>query len=153
MRGKVSCYVCTTPMVPTIRCRALELIAGIVLDSAHEARDSDETTLVGQVAGSRAEASGYQGGGEGSVLLDTAAVGVTAPAEQMAPAIGREEAPMAHGAPAARADELDAEQSVPPCSRRSACGARCAMARARLTGSSMPRSASRSIPGSAFRPI
>ena len=55
-----------------------ELIADIMFDSAHEARD---------VAESRAEAaSGNQGGGEQSVLLETAAVGVTAPAEQMAPA-------------------------------------------------------------------
>ena len=57
VRGKVSCYVCTTPMFPTIRCRALEMIAGIVVDSAHEARDSDEAALVGEVAESRAEAS------------------------------------------------------------------------------------------------
>ena len=48
-RGKVSCYVCTTPMVPTIRCRALEFIADIVLDSVHEAYDTDQTALVGEV--------------------------------------------------------------------------------------------------------
>ena len=114
VRGKVSCYVCTTPMVPTIRCRELELIAGLVLDSAHEARDSDETALVGEVAESRAEASGYLGGGKESVLVETAAVGVTAPAEQMAPALGRDEATVPRGASAAGGDELDAEQSVPP---------------------------------------
>ena len=44
----------------------------------HEARDSDETALIGDVAESRAEASGNQDGGEESVLLETAAVGVTA---------------------------------------------------------------------------
>ena len=69
--------------------------------------------LAGDVAESRAEASGYHGGGEGSVLVDTAAVGVTAPAELMAPALGRDEDPMSLGAPAARGDELDAEQSAP----------------------------------------
>ena len=111
--GQVSCYVCTTPMVPTIRCRALELIADVLLDSAHEARDSDETVHVGEVAESRAKASGCPGGGEESVLLDTAAVGVTAPAEQMAPALGLDEAAMPHGAPSARGDERDAEQSLP----------------------------------------
>ena len=117
VRGKVSCYICTTPMVPTIRCRALECIADVLLDSAHEAhettalvgdvvktalvgdvkfmsgivpdgvhetRDSDETALIGDVDESRAEASDYQGGGEQSVLLETATVGVTAPVQQMA---------------------------------------------------------------------
>ena len=74
-------------MVPTIRCRALELIADMVLDSAPEAHDTNKTALVGEVAESRAEASGYQGGGEQSVLLETAAVGVAAPAGQMAPAV------------------------------------------------------------------
>ena len=39
--------------------------------------------------------------------LCSLAVGVTAPAEQMAPALGRDEAPMPHGASAARGDELD----------------------------------------------
>ena len=124
VRGKVSCYVCTTPMVSTIRCRALELIAGIVLDSAHEARDFDETALVGDVDESRAEASGIEGGGEEYVPLETAAVGVTAPAEQITPALGHDEAPMAHGASAARGDELDAEQSVPAFCFESAAGAR-----------------------------
>ena len=79
----------------------------------HEACNSDETALIGDVDESRAEASGCQGGGEESVLVDTAAVGITAPAEQMAPALGRDEAPMPHGASAARGDELDAEPSVP----------------------------------------
>ena len=55
------------------------------------------------------EASGIRGGGGESVLLE---VGVTAPAEQVAPAFGRDEAPMAYGASVARGDELDAEQSV-----------------------------------------
>ena len=82
----------------------VDLMHAVVIDSAHEARN---------VAKSRAEASGNQGGGEESVLLETAAVGVTAPVEQMAPALGRDEAPMAHDASAARGDELDAEQSVP----------------------------------------
>ena len=72
VRGKVSCYVCTTPMVPTIRCRALEFIADIMLDSAHEAHNTNEMALVG-VAESRAEASGCPGGGEESLLLETAA--------------------------------------------------------------------------------
>ena len=45
--------------------------------------------------------------------LETAAVGVSAPAEQRAPAIDRDEVPMPHGASAAREDALDAEQSVP----------------------------------------
>ena len=63
-RGKVSCYVCTTPMVPTIRCRALEVISDIVLDGVHEARDTDKTALVRDVAESRAEASGNQGNGD-----------------------------------------------------------------------------------------
>ena len=114
VRGKVSCYVCITPMVPTIRCRALEYISAVVLDSVHEARDSDETALIRDVVDeSRAGASGCQGGGEESVLLETAAVGVTITAERIAPAIDRDEAPMPHGAPAARGDELEAEQSVP----------------------------------------
>ena len=49
------------------------------------------------------------------MLLETAAVGVTAPAEQMAAAslVGHDEAPMTHGASAARGDALDAVQSVP----------------------------------------
>ena len=68
VRGKVSCYVCITPMVPTIRCRALELIADIMLDSAHEACESDQTALIGDVDESRAEASGNKGGGEESAL-------------------------------------------------------------------------------------
>ena len=83
-----------------------------MLGSVNEVPGSEETALIGDVPHkdidkSRAEASGCQGGGEESVLLDTAAVGVTTPAEQMAPAIGRDEAPMPHGAPAARGDELD----------------------------------------------
>ena len=56
MRGKISCYICITPMVPTIRCWALECIADIILDSVPETRDNEETTLVGDVAESRAEA-------------------------------------------------------------------------------------------------
>ena len=56
-------------------------------DSVLEARDCDKTALVGDVAGSRAETSGNQGGGgEESVLLESAVVGVTTPAEQVAPA-------------------------------------------------------------------
>ena len=86
----------------------------IVLDSVHKARDSDEKVLVRDIAESRAQASGNQGGGEESVLFETAAVGVTAPAEQMAPALGHDEAPMPHGASAARGDEQDADQSAPP---------------------------------------
>ena len=80
----------------------LQRISSIVLDSAHEARDSDETALVGDITESRAEASGNQGGGEESVCLESAAVGVTASAEQMAPVFGRDEAPMPHGTSAAR---------------------------------------------------
>ena len=48
-----------------------------------------------------------------SVFLETAAVGVTAPPEQMALAIGRDVAPMPHGASALRGKKLDAEQSQP----------------------------------------
>ena len=44
---------------------------------------------------------------------DTVTVGATAPAEQMALAIGRDETLMAHGASAACGNALDAEQSVP----------------------------------------
>ena len=47
------------------------------------------------------------------MLLETAAVGVTVPAEQMAPALGCDKAPRPHGASAARGNALDAEQSVP----------------------------------------
>ena len=47
------------------------------------------------------------------MLFETAAVGVTAPAEQMVPVLDRDEAPMTHGASAARGDALDPEQSVP----------------------------------------
>ena len=78
----------------------------------HETRDSDEMALIRDVGESRTEASGYQGGGEESVPLETALVVVTAPAE-MAPALGRDEAPVPDGASAARGDELDAEQSAP----------------------------------------
>ena len=35
-------------------------------------RDSDTTTLIGDVNESQAQASGYQGGGDESVLLETA---------------------------------------------------------------------------------
>ena len=94
-------------MVPTIRCWALEIISDVVLNT-----DTDKTALVGDVAESQAEASANEGGGEESGLLETAAVGATAPAEQMAPALVRDEAPMAHGASAARGNALDAEQSV-----------------------------------------
>ena len=95
------------------RCRALEFISSIVLDSVHEARNSYESALVGKVDKSRAEASGCQGSGEEFELVNTAALGVTGPAEQMAPALDRDKAPMPHGAPAARGDELDAEPSEP----------------------------------------
>ena len=47
------------------------------------------------------------------MLLETAEIVVTSPAEQMTPALGHDEALMQHGASAARGDELDAEQSVP----------------------------------------
>ena len=97
-------------MVPTIRCRALEFIADIMINSAHEGHNTDRTALVG-VAESQAEASGCPGGGKESLLLETAAVGVAAPAEQMAPAIDSDQAPMAHGTSVARGDALDAEQS------------------------------------------
>ena len=45
-------------MVPTIRCRALEYISAVVLDGAHEARDSEESALIGDVIH---RASGPQG--------------------------------------------------------------------------------------------
>ena len=47
------------------------------------------------------------------MLLETAEVCVTAPAEQMVAVLDHDEAPMAHGASAARGDALGAEQSVP----------------------------------------
>ena len=63
---------------------ALEFISDIVLDYVHEAcNDSDETALIGDVAKSREEALGSQGGCEESVLVDTAAVSVRTTAEQM----------------------------------------------------------------------
>ena len=43
-------------MVPTIRCRVLECISAVVLDSVHEASDSDETALIEDMAKSREEA-------------------------------------------------------------------------------------------------
>ena len=46
------------------RCRALESISSIVLDSVHEAHDSEKVALIGEFAAeSRSEASGCQGGG------------------------------------------------------------------------------------------
>ena len=83
-----------------------------MIDSAHEACKPDETALVWDVAKSREKALGNVGSSKESVLLETDAVCVTAPAEQMAPEISHDEAPI-HGTSAAHGDELDAEQSLP----------------------------------------
>ena len=59
-----------------------------MLDSVNEAHDPNKTALIWDVDDkSRAEASGDQGSSEESVLLDTAAVGVMAPAEGLGPVV------------------------------------------------------------------
>ena len=79
-----------------------------MLNSSHETSDYDKTALIGDVDvdESPAEALGYQGccRCKGSVLLKTTAVSVTVPAEQMAPVLVCDKAPMPHGASVARED-------------------------------------------------
>ena len=53
---------------------------------------SDETALIRDVDKSQAEALGNQGFCEESLLLETAAVSVTAPTEQTAPTLDHDEA-------------------------------------------------------------